>query len=232
MPTRTPKPCRDPLAEDRIERFFHRVGLGRVLGVSLGLAVAGTIALALAVSTLGVGVVAMEAISPTLPGRVLNFVDPAPSPTDRVARAAEPVPLVPATTVPTAHAPAAPTKAAPSTEATTMRARATPSGRAWAAIVTPSTPPTVATPTAPAPVQAATAAPARPSAVPPAPAATSAPAAAPTAAPAPAVAPSSTTPTTAPTTPAPSTSDDNGSGRHHRHRGGGCPRGQHKKGRC
>lgn len=226
MRSRPPKPARDPLAEDRVERFLSRHGLGRIVTAIAGLGVAGAIAFVLAISAIGVGVIALEAIDPTLPGRALAFAAPSDGP-DHVARAgATTTPSAAPTDAPAPSVPAVTRAAAPSARAAAGHTPAAPPGRPWATLL------------APAPVPSTVSVPARSVASAPAPTAASAPA--------PATSTSTTTTgetqapetTTSTTTPAPEPStsgdDEHGwdPGNGHGKGNGGCPPGQHKKGNC
>jgi hypothetical protein len=246
MRTRTP---RDPLAEDHVEQFLNRYGLARILATGTGLIVAFVIAAVLALSALGAGVVALEAVDPTLPGRALHFVDPGTSPsgTDRVARVAESVPTTEpahAVTAPSALAsvPAATRAAAPSARAAAGHTPATPPGRPWAALLTPSVPAPGTPPAASQPPAVAQPAPAARPTVPPVTEPTTEPVTEPTTEPSTArtTPPTTTTATSPPASstttapaPAPSTSDDSWDpSKGHGRGNGGCPPGQHKKGKC
>lgn len=236
MRTRAPKPPRDPLAPDAIERYLDQHGMVRLLAVTAVMAATFVIAGMAAIAFLTVVLVTAEQVAPSAPAAVLDLVAPAPAPTDHVGSAAAPVTPSQApvrraavapgrSTTPSPLAPLAPTTsvlgvAAPSVlspaRPSLATARSATSAASWAASVLTSAAPAAKTP------------PSEPAAAP-----MAAPAARPTVAPT--TSPSATTAPTATPAPAPSatttappTASDRGKAHHHKR----CTPRKHRKGKC
>lgn len=223
MRTRAPKPPRDPLAPDAIERYLDRHGMVRLLVVTAAMAATFVIAGMAAIAFLTSVLITAEQVAPSAPAAVLDLVAPAPAPTDHIGPAVatvKPSQAPSRSTVPSPLAPSVPSAAVSPVRSPTGPGAAT--GRSatptasWAASVLATAAPAAKTP------------PSEPAAAP-----MAAPAARPTTAPT--TSPSATTAPTATPAPAPSatttappTASDRGKAHHHKR----CTPRRHRKGKC
>lgn len=212
MRTRAPKPPRDPLAPDAIERYLDRHGMVRLLVVTAAMAATFVIAGMAAIAFLTSVLITAEQVAPSAPAAVLDLVAPAPAPTDHIGPAVATVKPSLAPSVPSAAV--SPVRSPTGPGAATGRS-ATPTA-SWAASVLATAAPAAKTP------------PSEPAAAP-----MAAPAARPTTAPT--TSPSATTAPTATPAPAPSatttappTASDRGKAHHHKR----CTPRRHRKGKC